>query len=176
MCSVNGTCQTWSLTHRFFGKLLSVEVAKIMRSVPFFPQARTQFLWRVNVLLQYSHSSMVKFPFWNNIYSQWNFVARAPDWLHIESVQIIFTMIFMVKSQYSWIGHFRVTLGPFESESWCSPFAWKLGFIHMQMKTSFHMKRWAPGLALKKRPKVIIRKWPILPRSTLENSLGPSKP
>ena len=30
----------------------------------------------------------------------------------------------------------------------------------MQMKTTFHMKRWAPGLALKKRPKVI-RKWPI---------------
>ena len=28
------------------------------------------------------------------------------------------------------------------------------------MKTNFHMKRWAPGLALKKRPKVI-RKWPI---------------
>ena len=29
------------------------------------------------------------------------------------------------------------------------------------MKTNFHMKRWAPGLALKKKPKVI-RKWPIL--------------
>ena len=39
-------------------------------------------------------------------------------------------------------------------------FIWKLVFIHMQMKTNFHMKRWAPGLALKKRPKVI-RKWPI---------------
>ena len=30
----------------------------------------------------------------------------------------------------------------------------------MQMKTNFHMKRWAPGLAMKKRPQVI-RKWPI---------------
>ena len=28
------------------------------------------------------------------------------------------------------------------------------------MKTNFHMKGWAPGLALKKRPKGI-RKWPI---------------
>ena len=36
----------------------------------------------------------------------------------------------------------------------------KLAFIHMQTKTNFHMKRWAPGLALQKRPKVI-RKWPI---------------
>ena len=30
----------------------------------------------------------------------------------------------------------------------------------MWMETNFHMKRWAPGLALKKRPKVI-QKWPI---------------
>jgi len=30
----------------------------------------------------------------------------------------------------------------------------------MQMEANFHMKRWAPGLALKKRPKVI-QKWPI---------------
>ena len=30
----------------------------------------------------------------------------------------------------------------------------------MQMKTNFHMKRWAPGPTLKKRPE-IIRKWPI---------------
>ena len=28
-------------------------------------------------------------------------------------------------------------------------------FIHKQMKANFHMKRWAPGLALKKRPTVI---------------------
>ena len=31
----------------------------------------------------------------------------------------------------------------------------------MCMKANFHKKRWAPGLALKKRPKVI-RKWPIV--------------
>ena len=47
-----------------------------------------------------------------------------------------------------------------QSESWCSPFVWKLVFIHMQMKGNVHMKGWAPGLALKKRRKVI-RKWPI---------------
>ena len=60
-----------------------------------------------------------------------------------------------------WIDHFRTTFGLFFKASLgAHPFIWKLVFIHMQMKTNFHMKRWAPGLALKKRPKVI-RKWPI---------------
>ena len=49
----------------------------------------------------------------------------------------------------------------FQSETWCSSLIWKLVFIHMQMKTNFHMKSWAPGLALKKRVNVI-RKRPIL--------------
>jgi len=35
-----------------------------------------------------------------------------------------------------------------------------VGFICMWMKTNFHMKGWAPRLALKTRPKVI-RKWSI---------------
>ena len=34
-------------------------------------------------------------------------------------------------------------------------YEWKLLFICMRMKINFLMKRWAPGLALKKRPKVI---------------------
>ena len=44
----------------------------------------------------------------------------------------------------------------------------------MQMKTSFHMKRWAPGLALKKEAKGNSEMTYFT--STLENSLGPSKP
>ena len=64
------------------------------------------------------------------------------------------------------IDHFRITFGLFFKASLgANPFIWKLVFIHMQMKTNFHMKRWAPGLALKKRPKVI-RKWPILATRT----------
>ena len=59
------------------------------------------------------------------------------------------------------IDHFRITFGLFFKASLgAHPFIWKLVLIHMQMKTNFHMKRWAPELALKKRPKVI-RKWPI---------------
>ena len=59
------------------------------------------------------------------------------------------------------IDHFRITFGLFFKASLgAHRFIWKLVFIHMQMKTNFHMKRWAPGIALKKRPKVI-RKWPI---------------
>ena len=60
------------------------------------------------------------------------------------------------------IGHFRITFGLFfKASPGAHPFIWKLVFIHMQMRTNFHMKRWAPGLALKTRPKVI-RKWPIV--------------
>ena len=60
-----------------------------------------------------------------------------------------------------WIGHFRITVSLFfKASPGAHPFIWKLVFIHMQMKTNFRMKRWAPGLALKKRPE-IIRKWPI---------------
>ena len=36
----------------------------------------------------------------NDISSQGNFVVRVPDWLHLESVRILFTMIFVDKSQY----------------------------------------------------------------------------
>ena len=60
------------------------------------------------------------------------------------------------------IGHFRITFGLFFKASLDAHlFIWKLVFICMWMKANFHMKRWAPGLALKKRPKVI-RKWPIV--------------
>ena len=63
--------------------------------------------------------------------------------------------------RFSSIGHFRITFGLFLKASLGAHlFIWKLVFIHMQMKTHFHKKGWAPGLALKKRPKVI-RKWPI---------------
>ena len=72
--------------------------------------------------------------------------------LNYKHLHILFTMQ---------IDHFRITFGLFFKASLgAHPFIWKLVFIHMQMKTNFHMKRWAPGLALKKRPKVI-RKWPI---------------
>ena len=59
------------------------------------------------------------------------------------------------------IGHFRITFDLFFKASLGAHlFIWKLVFICMWIKANFHMKRWAPGLALKKRPKVI-RKWPI---------------
>ena len=59
-----------------------------------------------------------------------------------------------------WIDNFHITFGLFSKAlPGAHPFIWKLVFICMWMKTNFHMK-WAPGLALKKRPKVI-RKWPI---------------
>ena len=60
-----------------------------------------------------------------------------------------------------WIDHFRITFGLFFKASLgAHPFIWKLVFICIWMETNFHMKRWALGLALKKRPKVI-RKWSI---------------
>ena len=59
------------------------------------------------------------------------------------------------------IGHLRITFGFFfKTSPGAHPFIRKLAFICMWMKTNFHMKGWAPELALKKRPKVI-RKWPI---------------
>ena len=48
---------------------------------------------------------------------------------------------------------------------------WKLVFIHVQMKTNFHMKGWTPGLALKKRPKVI-RKWPGCTATTISHKMS----
>ena len=69
------------------------------------------------------------------------------------------------KNAFTWkhvtIGHFRMSFGLFfKASPGAHPFMWTLAFIHMQMKTNFHMKGWAPRLALKTRPKVI-RKWPI---------------
>ena len=59
------------------------------------------------------------------------------------------------------IGDFRITFGLFfKASPGAHLFIWKLVFICMWMKTNFQMKGWAPGLALKKRPKVI-QKWPI---------------
>ena len=55
----------------------------------------------------------------------------------------------------------QITLGLFFKASPATHlFIWKLVFICMWIKTNFHMKGWAPRLALKKRPKVI-RKWSI---------------
>ena len=48
----------------------------------------------------------------------------------------------------------------YQSEAWCTTIHMKMSLIHMWMKSHFHMKRWAPRLALRKRLKVI-RKWPI---------------
>ena len=57
------------------------------------------------------------------------------------------------------IGHFQITFDLFfKASPGAHPFIWKLIFICMWMKANFYMKRWTPGLALKKRPKVI-RKW-----------------
>ena len=59
------------------------------------------------------------------------------------------------------IGHFLIIFGFFfKASPGAHTFIWKLVFTHMQLKTNFHMKEWAPGLALKKRP-LVIRKWPI---------------
>ena len=75
----------------------------------------------------------------------------------------------------TWIDHFRITFGLFfKATLGAHPFIWKLVFIHMQMKTNFHMKRWAPGLALKKRPKVI-RKWSITYHYSTQDSYPPEK-
>ena len=41
----------------------------------------------------------------------------------------------------------------FQSEVWCTTFHMKMSFICICMKTRFHMKGWAPSLALKKRHK-----------------------
>ena len=60
------------------------------------------------------------------------------------------------------IGHFRITFGLFfKASPGAHLFIWKLVCICMWIKTNFHMKGWAPRLALKKRPKVI-RKWSIV--------------
>lgn len=59
------------------------------------------------------------------------------------------------------IGHFQITPGiPLKASSGAHPPIWKPVFICMGMKANSHMKRWAPGPAPKKRPKVI-RKWPV---------------
>ena len=56
---------------------------------------------------------------------------------------------------------FPSCLKPFyQSEAWCTTIHMKMSLIYMWMKSHFHMKRWAPRLALRKRLKVI-RKWPI---------------
>ena len=65
-------------------------------------------------------------------------------------------------SHYFSVGHFWITFGFFlKASPGVCLFIWKWVFIWMWMKTNFHMKGWVPGLALKKRPKVIW-KWPIL--------------
>ena len=71
------------------------------------------------------------------------------------------TLVLTIFVRMKWIGRFRIILGLFFKVSpGAHFFIWKLVFICMWIKTNFHMKGWAPGLALKKRPRVI-RKWPI---------------
>ena len=48
-----------------------------------------------------------------------------------------------------------------QNEAWCSTIRMNMSLICMWMKPYNHMRGWAQGLALKKRPKVI-RKWPIM--------------
>ena len=47
-----------------------------------------------------------------------------------------------------------------QSEAWCTTIHMKMSLICKWMKSHFHMKGWAPRLALRKRFKEI-RKWPI---------------
>ena len=64
-----------------------------------------------------------------------------------------------------WIAHFRITFGLFfKASPDAHLFMWKLVLIHMQMKTNFQIKKWAPGLALKKRLRIfIVFAWSLLP-------------
>ena len=103
---------------------------------------------------------------WNTIIILTVIVTITKEWKLFHFLKILQHYVtcvnhtIIIKSQV--IGHFRLTFGLFfKASPGAHPFIWKLVFIHMQMKTNFHMKRWAPGLALKKGPKVI-RKWPIL--------------
>ena len=50
----------------------------------------------------------------------------------------------------------------FQNEARCTAFLVKMSFICMRMKNDFHIKGWAPTLALKQRPGGT-RKWPISP-------------
>ena len=69
----------------------------------------TAYGWRS---LQYVYSSSVNHHQWNFVvrfadwtndsFLRWNFVVRAPGWLRAESERILFTMIFVDKSQYLW--------------------------------------------------------------------------
>ena len=91
----------------------------------------------------------------------WLNSCRISQSVAIRSEVLVTRMLQIQKRMLLSIDHFRITFGLFFKASLgAHPFIWKLVLIHMQMKTNFHMKRWAPGLALKKRPKVI-RKWPI---------------
>ena len=66
------------------------------------------------------------------------------------------SVLIVIKTKNVVIGHFPITLGLFfKASPGAHPVIWKLVFIHMQMKTNFHTKEWAPGLGLKKMPKLI---------------------
>ena len=59
-----------------------------------------------------------------------------------------------------------------QSEAWCTTIHMKMSLICKWMKSHFHMKVWAPRLALRKRFKEI-RKWPIsIAASPLANCLA----
>jgi len=59
------------------------------------------------------------------------------------------------------MGHFLIIFGFFFGAGpGAHAFMWKLVFPHMQLKTDFRVKEWAPGLASGGGPQVV-RKWPI---------------
>ena len=83
-------------------------------------------------------------------------VAKCVDDKMIAVIMVVVMKSLVYHVEPRTVGHFRITFGLFfKASPGAHPFIWKLIFIHMQMKTNFYMKRWAPGLALKKRPKVI---------------------
>ena len=87
---------------------------------------------------------------------------RLTDYIVHYNIKSHLWLSICVKSLWETIGHFRITSGLFfKASPGAHLFIWKLVFIHMQMKTNFHMKGWAPGLALKKKRPRVIRKWLI---------------
>ena len=71
-------------------------------------QSAQPFVQRLTVdvlfstFIHHQWNFVVRFADWTNDFLRWDFVFRAPDWLRTESVRILFTLIFMDKSQYLW--------------------------------------------------------------------------
>ena len=89
-------------------------------------------------------------PFWHKQMSKrYHFIPS------VETAWILLSLPTKVDWKNS-IGHFRIRFGLFlKTSPDAKLITWKLVCICMWMKTNFHVKELAPGLALKKRPKVI---------------------